>query len=172
MCSPKKETSLSFCLDFLGGHICSIWKFLGQGSNLSCSYDQHHSWGNTGSSAHCITVGTPLPRSLCIRQPPPGSLPPPASTNPPGPATRQEFLNRNLSRPFTILNATVGSLLNLSYLIPTPLLPSLLFTPFLPRKLSVPRVFTVPLCMLLGDAPSACWSVLGPTCSPGRGCQL
>ena len=42
---------------------CSIWKFLGQGSNLSQICDLCHSYGNAGSLIHCagleIKVATP-----------------------------------------------------------------------------------------------------------------
>ena len=31
------------------GRTCSIWKFLGQGTNPSCSFYLHHSCSNTGS---------------------------------------------------------------------------------------------------------------------------
>ena len=34
---------------FFNGLTCSIWKFLGQGLHLSCSYDPKHSYSNTGS---------------------------------------------------------------------------------------------------------------------------
>ena len=43
----SKEALLLF------GHTCSIWKFLGQGSNLS------HSCSSAGSLTHCATEGTP-----------------------------------------------------------------------------------------------------------------
>ena len=68
---------------FFNGHICSVWKFLGQGLNPSCSCDLgpscsnartfnplHRAGDQTRTSAatqvavvgfltHCITVGTP-----------------------------------------------------------------------------------------------------------------
>ena len=34
-----------------------MWKFLSQGWNPSCSCDRHHSYGNTGSLAHCTRLG-------------------------------------------------------------------------------------------------------------------
>ena len=40
-----------FCL-FFSGCTCGIWKFLGQGLNLSCSWGQHHSHKNAGSKPH------------------------------------------------------------------------------------------------------------------------
>ena len=43
---------------FLFQPALSIWKFPGQGSNLSHSCDLHHSCGNTSSLTHCTTVGT------------------------------------------------------------------------------------------------------------------
>ena len=70
-------------LHFFNGHTCCTWKFLGQGWNLSHSYNLHHSWGNnlsfiplhrardqtrtstvTWATAiwfltHCATTGTP-----------------------------------------------------------------------------------------------------------------
>ena len=41
-------------------HIHGIQKFLGQGSNLSQSYDLHHSYSNTGSLTHCAKPGIKL----------------------------------------------------------------------------------------------------------------
>ena len=32
-------------------------EFPGQGSDLSCSCDLYHSWGNTGSLTHCAGLG-------------------------------------------------------------------------------------------------------------------
>ena len=48
---------LFFC--FLGffGCIGSIQKFLGQGSNPSCRYKLHHSWGNARSLTHLTGPG-------------------------------------------------------------------------------------------------------------------
>ena len=50
---------------------CSLWKFLGQGSNLSQGYDLGHSCSNAGSLSHCAEPGMELapptetsPRSL------------------------------------------------------------------------------------------------------------
>ena len=37
----------------------AVWKFLGQGLNLSLSRDLRHSYGNAGSLTHCATVGIP-----------------------------------------------------------------------------------------------------------------
>ena len=52
----------------LFSHTCSIWKILGQGSNLSLSCDLHHSCSNTGSLTHCAGMGIkPMPQ----RQPGP-----------------------------------------------------------------------------------------------------
>ena len=69
---------------FFNGHTCSVWKFLGQGLNPSCSCDLCHRCSNTGSFhplhwardqtctsvatgatetgflKHWITVGTPM----------------------------------------------------------------------------------------------------------------
>ena len=39
--------------------ICSIWKFLGQGWNLSHSCDLHYSCSNARSLTHCPTTGIP-----------------------------------------------------------------------------------------------------------------
>ena len=39
------------------GHIHSVWKFLGQGSNSSHSCDLHYSCGNPGSLTHCTGLG-------------------------------------------------------------------------------------------------------------------
>ena len=48
---------------------CSLWKFPGQGLNLSCSGNLHHSFSNTGSLTHCTRPGIePIPqqhRSHC-----------------------------------------------------------------------------------------------------------
>ena len=41
------------------GHIHDIWKFLGQGPNLSRSCDLCHKCGSTRSLTHCATAGTP-----------------------------------------------------------------------------------------------------------------
>ena len=66
-----KLGSLSFCIQFLSFHFCltfmlfhyllrllflathSIWKFLGQGLNLSPSCNVCHSCGKAGSLTHC-----------------------------------------------------------------------------------------------------------------------
>ena len=45
-----KNISVEKQLIFFFGHACSIWKFLGQGSNLC------HSSNNTGSKTHCATM--------------------------------------------------------------------------------------------------------------------
>ena len=42
-----------FFLFFFFGSTCSIWKFPGQGSNLSCRCGLRHSCSNTGSLTHC-----------------------------------------------------------------------------------------------------------------------
>ena len=47
------KITILFINFFFFGHTCSIWEFLGQGSNLSHSWDLHHNWGNTGSLTHC-----------------------------------------------------------------------------------------------------------------------
>ena len=44
---------------FFVGHTHGIWKFLGQGLNLSHSVKLCHSCGNAGSLTHCAAVGTP-----------------------------------------------------------------------------------------------------------------
>ena len=46
--------------DFLFGHSQGIWKFLGQGLNLSCSWDLHHSCSNTRFFSHCSRPGSEL----------------------------------------------------------------------------------------------------------------
>ena len=48
---------MSFILFSFFGCTCGIWKFLGQGSSLSCIYDLHHSCDNTGSLIHCARPG-------------------------------------------------------------------------------------------------------------------
>ena len=83
--------------NFFNGHTHNIWKFLGQGLNLSHSCDLGHSYGNAGSFnpwpragnqtrtstvtaivgflTHCTIAGTPISHSnlmLCT----PLSLPP------------------------------------------------------------------------------------------------
>ena len=50
-----------FFFFFLFGLTLGIWKFPGQGSNLSCSCDLCHSCSNTGSLTYCATAGTPQP---------------------------------------------------------------------------------------------------------------
>ena len=42
---------------FFLGYTNDIWKFSGQGSNLSRSWDLHHSYGNVGSLTHCTGPG-------------------------------------------------------------------------------------------------------------------
>ena len=42
------------------GHTCSIWKFLGQGSNQSCSFRLHHSHSNTRSKLHLSQLAAML----------------------------------------------------------------------------------------------------------------
>ena len=42
----------------------NIWKFLGQGLNLSHSWDLCHDYGNARSLTHCTTVGTPRAKVL------------------------------------------------------------------------------------------------------------
>ena len=37
--------------------ICGMWKFLGHGSNLSCTCHLHHRFGSTGSLTHCAGRG-------------------------------------------------------------------------------------------------------------------
>ena len=40
-----------------------IWKFQGQGSNLSCNFDLHHSCGNAESLTHSAGLGIePMPQ--------------------------------------------------------------------------------------------------------------
>ena len=60
--STSPPTLLVFCILFihLFGYIVSIWKFLGQGSNLSHSCDLCHSCHNAGSLTRCATAGTPI----------------------------------------------------------------------------------------------------------------
>ena len=48
---------------FLGTPVCGIWKFLGQGLNLNCSWDSCHSWGNIGS--FIAALGWGLNSRLC-----------------------------------------------------------------------------------------------------------
>ena len=50
-----------FTLDifFFFGCTCSIWKFLGQGSNQSHSFNLHHSCSNAWSLTHYATAETP-----------------------------------------------------------------------------------------------------------------
>ena len=81
--SAKLSIYYSFFFFFFCGHTWSIWKFLAQELNLSCSCDLYHSCGNTRSSnplhlagnwtltsaaipaaavgflTHCATVGAP-----------------------------------------------------------------------------------------------------------------
>ena len=52
--------SVGCLFTFFFGHSCSMWKFLGQGSNLSCSCDLGHGCGIAGSLTHCAIVGTPF----------------------------------------------------------------------------------------------------------------
>ena len=52
-------------LFFLKGHACGIWKFLGQGSNWSCSCDLHHNQSNVGSKRHL----QPMPQQKWILNP-------------------------------------------------------------------------------------------------------
>ena len=47
--SLPSAVSYLFILSLFFGCICSMWKFQGQGSNLNCSCDQYHSYGNPGS---------------------------------------------------------------------------------------------------------------------------
>ena len=49
------------------GQIHGIWKFVGQGSNLSHSCDLCHSCGNAGLLAHCTGWG--IEPALLQRQP-------------------------------------------------------------------------------------------------------
>ena len=71
---PKisKQKTFPFCYEthlylffssfFLFGQACSIWKFLGQGSNLSRNCDLCHSCGNTESLTHHMGLGIkPVP---------------------------------------------------------------------------------------------------------------
>ena len=46
------------CL-FCSGRTCGIWKLQGQGLNLRCSCNLHHSCGNTRSLTHCTTWKLP-----------------------------------------------------------------------------------------------------------------
>ena len=39
-------------LSLFFGHTCGMWKFPGYGSNLSCSYNLHHSWDHARSLTH------------------------------------------------------------------------------------------------------------------------
>ena len=48
---------LSFFILIFFGHSCGIWTFPGQGSNLSCSWNPHHSCGNAVSLTHCARPG-------------------------------------------------------------------------------------------------------------------
>ena len=49
------------------GCTCSIWKFLGQGSNLYLSSEPSQCRDNVGSLTHCTTAGTPIhPVYLCM----------------------------------------------------------------------------------------------------------
>ena len=50
---------LFFFFFFFFDHTLSIWKFPGQGLNLSLSCSLCHSFGNTGSLTYCTTAGTP-----------------------------------------------------------------------------------------------------------------
>ena len=59
-------TIVFFFFFFFFGLIHSIWKFLGQGSNLSGRCDLHHSCSNTRSLTHC----TRLESELMLRQRP------------------------------------------------------------------------------------------------------
>ena len=49
----KKSRFAFVCLLFFFGCIRGIWRFLGQGMNLSHSFDLHHRCSNTGSLSHC-----------------------------------------------------------------------------------------------------------------------
>ena len=50
-------------LFFFWPHTCCMWKFLCQGSNLSHSYDLHHSCDNAGSLTPCTRPGIkPMPQ--------------------------------------------------------------------------------------------------------------
>ena len=51
---------LFFCIFFFffNGHTCNIWKFLGQGLNLSCSSNLHHNCGNALSLSQYARAGT------------------------------------------------------------------------------------------------------------------
>jgi len=48
---------LLLSLLFFNGHLHGIWKFLGQGLNLSPSCDLHHSCSHTRSLTHCARPG-------------------------------------------------------------------------------------------------------------------
>ena len=51
---------------FLSGRTCSIWKFPGQGSNLSHRCNLYHSCSDDGSLTHCTELGIePNNRSCC-----------------------------------------------------------------------------------------------------------
>ena len=56
MCNPLSSSTDRLCdlfLFFSLGYTCGIWKFPGQGLNLSCSCHLRHSCGNAGSLSHC-----------------------------------------------------------------------------------------------------------------------
>lgn len=52
------ENSFIYLFLFFGG-THSIWKFLGQGLNLSGNWDLCHSYGNARSLTDCATAETP-----------------------------------------------------------------------------------------------------------------
>ena len=57
-CAALEIQSLFFFFFF--GCTCGIWKFVGQGPNLSHSCDDLcYNCGNTGSLTHYTTAGTP-----------------------------------------------------------------------------------------------------------------
>ena len=53
---PSRD-GLCFSLSFFFSSTHSIWKFLGQRLNPSCSHDLHHSCSNEGSLTHCTGPG-------------------------------------------------------------------------------------------------------------------
>ena len=54
-----EDFPLSVFFFFFFGHTFSIWKFLGQGWNMSRSCNLDHSCSNAGSLTHWASAGTP-----------------------------------------------------------------------------------------------------------------